>query len=156
NDTLDGGPGIDHCDGGGIPGVHIDLFTNCETTVPPGAGNFCTDQIKNGTETDVDCGGGSCLACAVGLACLTGSDCVTGICSNSVCRSPEVPDAGVPDAGPDVEVPDAAEDVAVPDAGVPEEDVAVPDAGHVTCTTDAECNDNNECTEDRCVNGICH
>jgi len=40
----------------------------------------CTDSLVDGLETDVDCGGLDCAACAVGLACLANSDCVTGLC----------------------------------------------------------------------------
>src|SRR5689334_14792557 len=34
----------------------------------------CTDGAKNGTETDVDCGG-SCEPCATGAQCTAASDC---------------------------------------------------------------------------------
>ena len=44
----------------------------------------CTDKIKNGAETDVDCGGGTCPACATGKACAKGSDCA-GLCSAGKC-----------------------------------------------------------------------
>jgi hypothetical protein len=45
----------------------------------------CSDGIKNGNETDVDCGGGTCTACVNGKQCLTGTDCVSGSCSGGVC-----------------------------------------------------------------------
>ena len=41
----------------------------------------CADGIKNGAETDVDCGGGACPKCANGLHCMAGSDCVSGNCN---------------------------------------------------------------------------
>ena len=47
----------------------------------------CTDTVKNGTETDVDCGGGNCPTCANGQACVVGGDCGSGICYLSTCRS---------------------------------------------------------------------
>src|SRR5215470_9173793 len=40
----------------------------------------CMDQVQNGSETDVDCGG-ECPPCAVGLKCNVNSDCESGICS---------------------------------------------------------------------------
>lgn len=40
----------------------------------------CTDGLKNGTETDVDCGGGACPACVTGQSCVTSSDCTTSLC----------------------------------------------------------------------------
>ena len=49
----------------------------------------CFDHQKDGTETDVDCGGAnSCNRCNVGQACLVNTDCGAGhICSAShVCQ----------------------------------------------------------------------
>jgi len=47
------------------------------------------DSTKNGFETDVDCGGGSCPRCADGKLCGTGSDCFGGYCESTdgVCFS---------------------------------------------------------------------
>lgn len=38
----------------------------------------CGDGIKDGAETDVDCGGGVCPGCTVGKLCNTSSDCQSG------------------------------------------------------------------------------
>jgi hypothetical protein len=46
----------------------------------------CTDNIKNGSETDVDCGG-SCPACHRGQACGQDGDCGTHVCHQSQCCS---------------------------------------------------------------------
>lgn len=46
----------------------------------------CSDKIKNGSETDVDCGG-TCGGCTAGKSCLVYSDCVSGICENDVCKN---------------------------------------------------------------------
>jgi hypothetical protein len=48
----------------------------------------CTDKMRNGRETDVDCGGADCPRCAVTKACSAASDCVTGVCTASVCVYP--------------------------------------------------------------------
>src|SRR5262249_55032474 len=47
----------------------------------------CSDGIKNGNETDVDCGG-SCSKCSSGKRCLANSDCATNNCnpSSHTCR----------------------------------------------------------------------
>jgi len=46
--------------------------------------NACTDHKKDGAETDVDCGGGTCMACSVGKACASNFDCQAGhFCSTS-------------------------------------------------------------------------
>jgi hypothetical protein len=49
------------------------------------AGPTCSDNAKNGSETDIDCGG-SCPPCATGKACLVGGDCVSGNCQGQLCQ----------------------------------------------------------------------
>jgi hypothetical protein len=52
--------------------------------VPSGmcvASSQCTDGIKDGAETDVDCGGPVCMRCAVGQLCNTNSDCASAVCN---------------------------------------------------------------------------
>ncbi|GMH51485.1 hypothetical protein TrST_g304 [Triparma strigata] len=51
-------------------------------TVTPQAS--CSNTIKDGYETDVDCGGEDCFSCQPGKACLGDDDCV-GTCDNYVC-----------------------------------------------------------------------
>ncbi len=46
----------------------------------------CTTGVKDGRETDVDCGGSDCPKCAIDKACLTNNDCGLGGCHGSVCR----------------------------------------------------------------------
>ena len=48
----------------------------------------CTDGAKDGNETDVDCGGGTCLACANGKRCKVGADCKDEACIHDVCTAP--------------------------------------------------------------------
>lgn len=55
--------------------------------VAPSAAPSCTDGIANGTETDVDCGGGSCPACGIGDQCGTPTDCVSNLCDSGVCTN---------------------------------------------------------------------
>jgi len=53
----------------------------------------CVDTIKDGVETDVDCGGGgtmNCPPCALGKACLVNSDCASEVCTAHVCTAPPV------------------------------------------------------------------
>jgi cysteine-rich repeat protein len=49
----------------------------------------CNDQVANGGESDVDCGGGgACPRCGPGLACLGNADCQSGaICRSGTCQS---------------------------------------------------------------------
>ena len=44
---------------------------------PPGT---CSDGTKNGTETDVDCGGGTCKKCSDGDLCAVATDCTSNVC----------------------------------------------------------------------------
>lgn len=46
----------------------------------------CSDNVQNGAETDVDCGG-SCAACADGKKCVANTDCAGRKCGNNVCQS---------------------------------------------------------------------
>jgi len=48
----------------------------------------CTDGLRNGDETDVDCGGPSCGGCGDELACAGGTDCASTFCSAGACVSP--------------------------------------------------------------------
>ncbi len=41
----------------------------------------CQNGVMDATETDVDCGGGSCSPCGIGDDCSLGSDCASGSCS---------------------------------------------------------------------------
>ena len=46
----------------------------------------CTDGVRNGTETDVDCGG-PCMPCADTKVCVLDKDCTSTKCDNGVCIS---------------------------------------------------------------------
>lgn len=57
--------------------------------VPPPA--TCTDGLKNGSETDVDCGGPTCNKCALTKMCVAASDCASAICTGGRCVAPPDP-----------------------------------------------------------------
>jgi hypothetical protein len=50
----------------------------------------CTDNVKNGTEVDIDCGGADCAPCADGKLCGAASDCASSVCSGNPlnCQAP--------------------------------------------------------------------
>lgn len=50
---------------------------------PPG----CADGMRNGDETDVDCGGEVCAPCEAMEACMGGSDCVSRVCIGGECQA---------------------------------------------------------------------
>jgi hypothetical protein len=60
----------------------------CDTRCPAGSqcmagkcigGDLCSDGLKNGAETDVDCGG-ACPPCKNGRTCTCDADCLSGVC----------------------------------------------------------------------------
>jgi hypothetical protein len=44
----------------------------------------CLDRKRDGTETDKDCGGGTCAPCADGKHCLADTDCRSGNCNKAL------------------------------------------------------------------------
>ena len=62
----------------------------------------CVDAIKNGDETEVDCGGKNCPGCLDGQACEVGTDCASGYCAGGQCVTPrhcrDLRDLGLADA----------------------------------------------------------
>ncbi len=47
----------------------------------------CTNGVKDGDETDVDCGGSLCGACGSGKTCLARRDCTSLVCLNGTCST---------------------------------------------------------------------
>lgn len=48
----------------------------------------CTDEYKDGEETDVDCGGPICSLCTDGQHCSLAEHCMSGVCTVGVCQAP--------------------------------------------------------------------
>lgn len=93
----------------------------------------CVDDVENGDETDLDCGG-SCPGCATGDSCLVGGDCAEGVCNAELlCAAPSCDD-----------------DV----ANGSETDV---DCGGMCpkCADDKSCNTATDCTSGVCFGGVC-
>jgi len=92
----------------------------------------CRDRVRDGDETDVDCGG-ACQPCAAGLACALPADCQSNACDGGACRAPSCTDT----------VRDGWEsDV---DCGGP----------CPPCPLDQACVDDLDCTSGRCDTGRC-
>jgi len=71
---------VDQC----LADLVAQVSTTPTTTLP---GPSCTNGMQDGTETDVDCGGGSCPACAVGGQCVFDSDCSNSVCTAGTCTA---------------------------------------------------------------------
>ena len=56
------------------------LSNACDATSSKCIGNQCADHRQDGAETDVDCGGNSCLACTGSKKCLGDNDCTSNAC----------------------------------------------------------------------------
>jgi hypothetical protein len=90
---------IGYCDGLGVCFECLD-----DTSTPcPNMGKCtdhrcfdadCTDTVKNGAETDTDCGGSVCGGCALTKACLIDGDCISKICRMQTCQSCDVHGCG--------------------------------------------------------------
>jgi hypothetical protein len=47
--------------------------------------SVCADGMKNGNETDTDCGGNQCPKCPHGKKCMKNMDCESNHCNNDTC-----------------------------------------------------------------------
>src|SRR5262245_50851513 len=67
----------------------VDLATPSADLATPSAdlavAPSCSDSVRNGSETDVDCGGSCMTRCGVGKMCTMGADCVTSVCRMGGC-----------------------------------------------------------------------
>jgi hypothetical protein len=76
-----GGPACPACPPGEKCALDSDCITNaCDAVTKTCAPNQCLDHRQDGIETDVDCGGGVCPACAPGKKCLLDGDCINNAC----------------------------------------------------------------------------
>src|SRR5262249_31427328 len=57
----------------------------CERPVPP-----CMNGMRDGRESDVDCGGGTCAGCGLGMGCAVDSDCKSRVCNLQRCSNPQM------------------------------------------------------------------
>jgi hypothetical protein len=95
----------------------------------------CFDQVKNGTEGDIDCGGDCAARCKDGRSCIEMSDCASGVCKTGICAEPTCGD------------------------GVMNGLESGPDCGGATCTNRCEigvgCVVNSDCKINSCAAGRC-
>ena len=112
--------------------------TACDSTSLSCVSNQCADHRKDGLETDIDCGGGTCATCATGLKCNLDGDCTTSACDavSLTCVGSQCNDHQQDGAETDT------------------------DCGGGTCTTCAtgkKCSVNSDCATNACdfVSGVC-
>jgi hypothetical protein len=61
------------------------------TCFPTAIVDHCDDRVRDGDESDIDCGG-SCRACAFEAECTTAADCESAACDGGTCRAPTCSD----------------------------------------------------------------
>jgi hypothetical protein len=93
----------------------------------------CSDGTKNGTETDVDCGGAQCSGCPTGKKCSSDMDCDPGPCLGGICNA-------------------CADTVK---NGL-ETDVDCGGSQCPKCVTGKVCKGNTDCESNSCKSGICN
>ncbi|MFO0757186.1 MAG: hypothetical protein U0359_11895 [Byssovorax sp.] len=129
-------PDLPKCVNGKTCGAAADCQSNnCANGVCAAAGN-CNDGMKNGSETDIDCGGAACPKCVNGKACAGSSDCQSGSCANGMCAA----------VGPTCT------------DGMKNGNETDVDCGGGTCTKCANgktCSANTDCLSAGCVGGVC-
>lgn len=53
----------------------------------------CQDGLRNGGETDTDCGGPRCGGCRTGQTCFEANDCRSGVCEGGTCQAASCTDS---------------------------------------------------------------
>jgi hypothetical protein len=106
----------------------------------------CDDCVKDGAETDVDCGGDACPPCATGKACLAGADCASGDCAQGTCA------VGTPTCAP-VDPQNPTCDDCVKDGT--ETDVDCGGDACSPCGTGKVCQTGADCLSGACPSGRC-
>jgi hypothetical protein len=94
----------------------------------------CSDAAKNGTETDVDCGGACAVKCANGKGCGNSADCVSLNCNNGTCAAATCSDTIKNQSESDI------------DCGGP---------NCPKCVTGKVCGSSNDCVSLNCNGGLC-
>jgi formylglycine-generating enzyme required for sulfatase activity len=142
-DTATGADGVQGGSNGGNNGGHAGKPGNGggngdNPTPPPPPAPRNDDGIKNGSETDVDCGGDAAPACADGKGCAVATDCTSLVCgTDHVCAAPTGTD------------------------GVKNGDESDVDCGGSTtgaprCAVDQKCGAHADCASEACgYNGKC-
>lgn len=75
-----------HC--GDVADCAADLLCHEQTCIAAG----CMNEVQDGSETDVNCGGLECNPCISGQACAVEQDCDSGVCLDAVCQAPACDD----------------------------------------------------------------
>lgn len=148
----------------------------------PEPGPMCSNGIRDGLETTVDCGGAECDPCEYGSRCIEGTDCMGGVCSRGFCLMPTCTDGvqngteSAVDCGGDCGLCPAGQPCtsnseclsrrcgggavcleATCTDGVLNQDESDTDCGGTcpACDAGAICRVDEDCESGRCIDGLC-
>lgn len=99
-------------------------------------GPSCNDDVRNGTESDTDCGNNACGGCANGDTCTANGQCTSGFCQAGTCRPPPCADG-------------------VRNGTESDTDCGGNDATCRRCPVGDSCAVNGDCASNSCINGAC-
>ncbi len=117
---------------GVLAGTLLAQMPSCTRSVA--SPNHCSNGIKDGDESGLDCGG-SCPGCPVGERCVSDSDCITDNCGNGWCREASTCSNGKKDNG--------------------ESDVDCGGDNCEPCFGGMTCNEDEDCASHYCAGGVC-
>jgi hypothetical protein len=125
--VCDGAGACVECAGGSDCASGVCMNNVCQAAT-------CMDMVKNGAESDVDCGGPDCGDCASGKACMAAGDCLSAVCTANVCQAATCMDTVKNGAESDV-------------------DCGGPDC--TACGAGKTCAMNTDCSSGSCVGNVC-
>ena len=144
---VDAGGGSVSVDAGGsgsMDGGGGDLPADASCDVASCPTSSCTDGMKNGFETDTDCGGGECPACGDNAQCASGLDCTSRNCVGGECLASSCSDGVTNGSELDVDCggscPTACGSVGSCAPG---------------CGLGDSCTSNSDCSSGRCEGSVC-
>src|SRR6185436_18632593 len=89
SDVDCGGSCLTNCGTGKLCGMAVDCASGvCSGSSVKCQAATCFDGVKNGTESDTDCGPGCTSKCADGKVCSGNADCTSKICIGNICQVP--------------------------------------------------------------------
>ncbi|MBI2176619.1 thrombospondin type 3 repeat-containing protein [Candidatus Woesearchaeota archaeon] len=94
----------------------------------------CSDKLKDGDESDVDCGGSCSSKCPNGKACTSGPDCKSAYCVSGACKAGSCTDSYM---------------------NQDESDVDCGGSCSAKCDIGSSCKKNSDCGTSLCTEGIC-
>jgi len=71
-----------------VVALSVNVCSPSNYLIESSSATTCTNGLKDGSETGIDCGGAACPQCVIGDGCKAVTDCTSGVCATAVCRQP--------------------------------------------------------------------